>query len=63
MELKLTRPIPVYFAYITAWAEPSTGSIEFRPDIYGRDGSAMQTSYQRDADDAPPASAAAALAP
>ena len=63
MELKLTRPIPVYFTYITAWAEPSTGSIEFRPDIYGRDGSAMQTSYQHDADDAPPASAAAALAP
>jgi len=63
MELKLTRPIPVYFTYITAWAEPSTGSVEFRPDIYGRDGAAMQTSYQRDADDAPPASAAAALAP
>ncbi|MGO4684042.1 L,D-transpeptidase family protein [Hyphomicrobium sp. 2TAF46] len=63
MELKLTRPIPVYFTYITAWAEPSNGSIEFRPDIYGRDGAAMQTSYQRDADDAPPASAAAALAP
>jgi len=63
MELKLTRPIPVYFVYITAWAEPSNGTVEFRPDIYGRDGAAMQTSYQRDADDAPPASAAAALAP
>ncbi|HET6390881.1 L,D-transpeptidase family protein [Hyphomicrobium sp.] len=62
-ELKLTRPIPVYFTYITAWAEPSTGVVEFRPDIYGRDGAAMQTSYQHDAEDAPPASAAAALAP
>jgi murein L,D-transpeptidase YcbB/YkuD len=63
MELKLTRPIPVYFAYITAWAEPSTGRIEFRPDIYGRDGAAVRTAYQRDNDDAPPATAAAALAP
>jgi murein L,D-transpeptidase YcbB/YkuD len=62
MELKLTRPIPVYFAYITAWAEPN-GTVEFRPDIYGRDSSALQTAYQRDNDDAPPATAAAALAP
>jgi murein L,D-transpeptidase YcbB/YkuD len=63
MELKLTRPVPVYFTYITAWAEPSNGLVEFRQDIYGRDGPAMQTAYQRDTDDAPPASAAAALAP
>jgi murein L,D-transpeptidase YcbB/YkuD len=63
MELKLTRPIPVYFTYITAWAEPSNGLVEFRPDIYGRDGSALRTAYQRDSDDAPPATAAAALAP
>jgi murein L,D-transpeptidase YcbB/YkuD len=63
MELKLTRPVPVYFTYITAWAEPSSGLVEFRPDIYGRDGAAMQTAYQKDADDAPPAAAAAALAP
>ncbi len=63
MELKLTRPIPVYFTYITAWVEPSNGLVEFRPDIYGRDGGALRTAYQRDADDAPPATAAAALAP
>jgi murein L,D-transpeptidase YcbB/YkuD len=62
MELKLTRPIPVYFAYITAWAEPS-GMVEFRPDIYGRDSSALQTAYQRDNVVAPRATAAAALAP
>jgi murein L,D-transpeptidase YcbB/YkuD len=36
-DLNLTRPLPVYFTYITAWAEPD-GSIQFRPDIYGRDG-------------------------
>ncbi len=63
MELKLLHPIPVYFAYFTAWAEPSNGRVEFRPDIYGRDGAALQTAYQRDNDDAPPATAAAALAP
>ena len=38
--VNLTRPVPVYFAYITAWAEPD-GRIEFRPDIYRRDGTAM----------------------
>ncbi|MEL6299078.1 MAG: L,D-transpeptidase family protein [Pseudomonadota bacterium] len=39
VNIKLTRPIPVYFTYLTAWAELD-GSIEFRPDIYGRDGAA-----------------------
>ena len=34
----LTRPVPVYFAYITAWAEPSDGRVVFRPDVYNRDG-------------------------
>lgn len=37
LDVTLTRPIPVYFAYITAWAE-SDGTIQFRPDIYKRDG-------------------------
>jgi L,D-transpeptidase YcbB len=36
-DLNLTQPVPVYFAYITAWAEPD-GTIQFRPDIYARDG-------------------------
>lgn len=62
-ELKLTRPVPVHFVYVTAWAEPSNGEIEFRQDIYGRDGSVLQANYERDADDAPPAASAAALAP
>src|SRR5215831_4749630 len=35
-DLNLTRPVPVYFAYLTAWAEPN-GTIQFRPDIYARD--------------------------
>lgn len=36
-DLVLTRPVPVYLAYITAWSEPD-GEIHFRPDIYDRDG-------------------------
>jgi len=35
-DLNLTRPVSVYFVYITAWAEPN-GTIQFRPDIYARD--------------------------
>jgi murein L,D-transpeptidase YcbB/YkuD len=63
LDLNLTRPLPVYFAYITAWAEPETGLTQFRPDIYGRDGAATRGGVARDADDAPPAAAANALAP
>jgi len=37
VDINLTRPVPVFFTYITAWAEPN-GTIQFRPDIYGRDG-------------------------
>jgi hypothetical protein len=32
----LDSPLPVYFLYWTAFADPD-GSVEFRPDIYGRD--------------------------
>jgi len=51
LDLMLNRPIPVYFTYITAWAE-SDGTVQFRPDIYDRDGS---RAYAGDIDpDAPP---------
>jgi L,D-transpeptidase YcbB len=36
LDLVLTRPVPVYFTYITAWAE-ANGSVQFRPDVYKRD--------------------------
>jgi L,D-transpeptidase YcbB len=36
LDLNLTRPLPVYFTYITAWGEPN-GAAQFRPDIYNRD--------------------------
>jgi murein L,D-transpeptidase YcbB/YkuD len=53
LDLNLTRPVPVYFTYITAWAEP-TGAIQFRPDIYGRDGVRdLVASHERDAADGP----------
>lgn len=37
VDMNLSRPVPVYFAYITAWAE-GDGRAVFRPDAYGRDG-------------------------
>lgn len=51
VDVPLERPIPVYFTYITAWAEPD-GRVEFRPDIYRRDGAA--TSDDAQDPDAPP---------
>ena len=54
LDLTLTRPLPVYFTYITAWAEPD-GRIIFRPDIYSRDGvRELVASNERDPDDGPP---------
>jgi murein L,D-transpeptidase YcbB/YkuD len=51
LDVALTHPVPVYFTYITAWAERD-GRIEFRPDLYGRDGS---RDYAGELDpDAPP---------
>ncbi len=53
LDLTLTRPLPVHFTYITAWAELD-GRIIFRPDIYGRDGVRdLVASAERDPDDGP----------
>lgn len=35
--VRLRKPVPLYFAYVTAWATPD-GIIQFRPDIYLKDG-------------------------
>ncbi|MGA8259342.1 MAG: L,D-transpeptidase family protein [Arenicellales bacterium] len=35
--MQLTRPMPVYLVYWTAWVDAG-GTIEFRHDVYGRDG-------------------------
>jgi murein L,D-transpeptidase YcbB/YkuD len=36
-DAKVTRPVPLYWVYVTAWATPD-GVIQFREDIYNRDG-------------------------
>ena len=63
LDVNLTRPLPVYFTYITAWAEPD-GVIQFRPDIYNRDGVNQSGRGEPDPNEAPPAPIPAqALAP
>jgi murein L,D-transpeptidase YcbB/YkuD len=36
-DARLTRPVPLYWVYVTAWAT-ADGVVQFRDDIYGRDG-------------------------
>ncbi|MGI9520910.1 MAG: L,D-transpeptidase family protein [Hyphomicrobiaceae bacterium] len=51
-DVKLTRPIPVHFVYITAWAEED-GTVMFRPDLYGRDGATELSNYEDSEEGAP----------
>lgn len=37
IDAPVADPVPLYFQYITAWATPN-GTVEFRDDIYQRDG-------------------------
>lgn len=37
IDARLAQPVPVYWTYITAWATPE-GTVQFRDDIYKRDG-------------------------
>jgi murein L,D-transpeptidase YcbB/YkuD len=37
IDARLSSPVPVYWVYVTAWASPD-GLIQFREDIYQRDG-------------------------
>lgn len=58
LDVQLSRPMPVIFAYITAWAEPN-GEVQFRPDLYNRDGSgpvAGRAGGENDPDAPPPPS-------
>jgi murein L,D-transpeptidase YcbB/YkuD len=32
----LSQPVPVHLTYLTSWRDPD-GTVQFRPDIYGRD--------------------------
>ena len=40
-DVKLKKAVPVHFVYVTAWAS-ERGIPFFRPDIYGRDGTAVE---------------------
>jgi murein L,D-transpeptidase YcbB/YkuD len=53
LDLQLTRPIPVYFAYVTAWAEEN-GLVQFRTDVYNRDGRTYDATAELVDPDAPP---------
>jgi murein L,D-transpeptidase YcbB/YkuD len=33
---RLARPVPIYWVYVTAWV--TDGVVQFRDDIYNRDG-------------------------
>jgi murein L,D-transpeptidase YcbB/YkuD len=37
LDVKLVKPVNVYWVYVTAWATPD-GVVQFRPDVYQRDG-------------------------
>jgi murein L,D-transpeptidase YcbB/YkuD len=37
LDVTLKQPVPLYFAYITAWATED-GAVHFRRDIYSKDG-------------------------
>jgi murein L,D-transpeptidase YcbB/YkuD len=39
-DVRLKRPVPLYFAYVTAWATED-GMVHFRRDLYQRDGVGM----------------------
>jgi murein L,D-transpeptidase YcbB/YkuD len=45
LDVRLKRPVPLYFVYITAWATED-GVVQFRRDIYNKDGiGAMASAY------------------
>lgn len=54
LDVNFSRPVPVFFTYITAWADQN-GRVQFRADIYNRDG--HQALSEVSDPDAPPPSA------
>lgn len=48
IDVKLSRPVPVHFVYLTAFAG-GNGIAQFRPDIYGHDSSLGDPDDQQDA--------------
>lgn len=57
-DVKLKEPVSVHFVYLTAWST-GNGIAHFRPDIYNKDGAAMQVAEAEDE----PVQGAAAITP
>ena len=47
IDVKLAEPVPVYWNYITAWSTDN-GAVQFRDDIYSRDGAEQLVSSNWD---------------
>jgi murein L,D-transpeptidase YcbB/YkuD len=45
-DAKVAKILPLYWGYVTAWATPD-GVVQFRDDIYNRDGFGLQTNASR----------------
>jgi murein L,D-transpeptidase YcbB/YkuD len=45
-DARLIRPVPLYWVYVTAWATPD-GVVQFRDDIYARDGVGVPATSSR----------------
>ncbi|EJW10806.1 hypothetical protein A33M_4039 [Rhodovulum sp. PH10] len=45
-DARLADPVPLYWVYVTAWATPD-GVVQFREDVYSRDGLAASTTVHR----------------
>jgi murein L,D-transpeptidase YcbB/YkuD len=43
LDVKISKPVPIYLAYITAWGTPD-GQVHFGRDIYGIDGASTTAS-------------------
>jgi murein L,D-transpeptidase YcbB/YkuD len=62
VDVKLAEPVPVYWVYITAWATPD-GTVQFRNDIYQRDGLGSVAAANMSTSPMPSAAPAAAPPP
>jgi murein L,D-transpeptidase YcbB/YkuD len=51
--LRLKKRVPVYFTYLTAWADPD-GPVQFRYDLYGRDNKQRSSDLRTAAAAGPP---------
>ncbi|MCZ0736970.1 L,D-transpeptidase family protein [Phreatobacter sp. AB_2022a] len=48
VDARPVQPVPVYWVYVTAWADPD-GMVQFRNDIYARDGAGDQVALGQQA--------------